>query len=75
MHDIRNLFGIDKVEEKRDTPINNLWECRKKFAKDGVGRARLYKSTPRARKQTTVEISNWRHIVDAVNRAIEPLKP
>lgn len=38
-------------------------------------RARFYKLTPRGRKQIALEISNWRRIVEAVNRAIEPLKP
>jgi len=38
-------------------------------------RARFYKLTPRGRKQVTVEISNWRRMVDAVNRVIEPLAP
>ena len=38
-------------------------------------RARFYKLTPRGRKQITVEISNRRRIVEAVNRAVEPLKP
>ena len=37
MHDIRNSFGIDKVEEKRDTPLNNLWEYRKNPLKAAWG--------------------------------------
>ena len=36
-------------------------------------RARFYKLTPRGRKQITVEVANWRRMVDAVNRVIEPL--
>jgi DNA-binding PadR family transcriptional regulator len=44
-------------------------------ASENNRRARFYKLTPRGRKQITVEISNWRRIVEAVNRAIEPLKP
>jgi transcriptional regulator len=36
-------------------------------------RARFYKLTPRGRKQVTVQISNWRRMVDAVNRVIDPL--
>jgi PadR family transcriptional regulator, regulatory protein PadR len=38
-------------------------------------RARFYKLTPRGRKQITVEISNWRRMVEAVNRVIDPLVP
>jgi PadR family transcriptional regulator len=44
-------------------------------ASENNRRARFYKLTPGGRKQITVEISNWRRIVEAVNRAIEPLKP
>src|SRR6201988_5324926 len=33
-------------------------------------RARFYKLTPRGRKQVTVQISNWRRMVDAVNQVI-----
>jgi len=44
-------------------------------ASENNRRARFYKLTPRGRKQITVEISNWRRIVAAINRAIEPLKP
>ena len=36
-------------------------------------RARFYKLTPRGRKQVTVKISNWRRMVEAVNRVIDPL--
>jgi transcriptional regulator len=43
-------------------------------ASDNNRRARFYKLTQRGRKQVDVEISNWRRMVDAVNRAIEPLK-
>jgi PadR family transcriptional regulator PadR len=38
-------------------------------------RARFYKLTPRGRKQVTVQISNWRRMVEAVNRVIDPLVP
>jgi PadR family transcriptional regulator, regulatory protein PadR len=38
-------------------------------------RARFYKLTPRGRKQITVEVSNWRRMVEAVNRVIDPLVP
>lgn len=38
-------------------------------------RARIYKLTPRGRKEVTVKISNWRRMVDAVNRVIDPLTP
>lgn len=38
-------------------------------------RARFYALTPRGRRQVTVEISNWRQLVDAVNRVIDPLTP
>jgi transcriptional regulator len=36
-------------------------------------RARFYKLTPRGRRQVTVKISNWRRMVEAVNRVIDPL--
>jgi transcriptional regulator len=36
-------------------------------------RARFYKLTPRGRKQITVEASNWRRMVEAVNQVIDPL--
>src|SRR3954452_14857956 len=35
--------------------------------------ARFYRLRPRGRKQVTVKISNWRRLVDAVNRVIDPL--
>jgi transcriptional regulator len=38
-------------------------------------RARFYKLTPRGRKQVTVEISNWRRLVQAVSQVIDPLTP
>jgi PadR family transcriptional regulator PadR len=38
-------------------------------------RARFYRLTPRGRRQVTIEISNWRRLVDAVNRVIDPLVP
>ena len=38
-------------------------------------RARFYKLTPRGRRQVTVKISNWRRMVEAVNRVIDPLVP
>src|SRR3954451_6780839 len=36
-------------------------------------RARFYKLTPRGRKQVAVKVSDWRRMVEAVNRVIEPL--
>ena len=36
-------------------------------------RARFYKLTKRGRSQVTVQISNWRRMVEAVNRVIDPL--
>jgi PadR family transcriptional regulator, regulatory protein PadR len=36
-------------------------------------RARFYKLTPRGRKQVTQKISDWRRMVEAINRAIDPL--
>ena len=36
-------------------------------------RARFYKLTPRGRRQVSVQISNWRRMVEAVNRVIDPL--
>jgi transcriptional regulator len=38
-------------------------------------RARFYRLTPRGRKQISVEVSNWRRMVAAVNRVIDPLVP
>ena len=35
-------------------------------------RARFYKLTPRGRKQVTVKVSDWRRMVEAVNRVIDP---
>jgi len=36
-------------------------------------RARFYKLTPRGRKQVIVEVSNWRRMVEAINRVVEGL--
>ncbi len=36
-------------------------------------RARFYDLTPRGRKQVSVKISDWRRLVEAVNRVIDPL--
>jgi transcriptional regulator len=36
-------------------------------------RARFYKLTPRGCKQVNVKISDWRRLVEAINRAIDPL--
>ena len=38
-------------------------------------RARFYSLTPLGRRQITVEVSNWRRMVQAVNRVIDPLAP
>lgn len=38
-------------------------------------RARFYSLTPRGRRQTAVEVSNWRRMVQAVNQVIDPLAP
>jgi PadR family transcriptional regulator PadR len=38
-------------------------------------RARFYRLTPRGRRQTSVEVSNWRRMVAAVSRVIDPLAP
>lgn len=38
-------------------------------------RARFYSLTPRGRKQTNIGVSNWRRVVAAVNRVIDPLVP
>ena len=40
---------------------------------DNNRRARFYKLTPRGRKQVVARISNWRRMVDAINRVIDPL--
>jgi len=42
---------------------------------DNNRRARFYKLTPRGRKQITINISNWRRMVAAVNAVIDPLVP
>jgi PadR family transcriptional regulator PadR len=36
-------------------------------------RARFYRLTPRGNKQVTQKISDWRRMVEAINRAIDPL--
>src|SRR5580704_412198 len=36
-------------------------------------RARFYRLTPRGHKQVTQKISDWRRMVEAINRAIDPL--
>jgi PadR family transcriptional regulator, regulatory protein PadR len=38
-------------------------------------RARFYRLTPRGRRQISVEVSNWRRMVEALNRVIDPLVP
>ena len=35
-------------------------------------RARFYRLTPRGRKQVTVKVSDWRRMVEAINRVIDP---
>jgi transcriptional regulator len=42
---------------------------------DNNRRARFYKLTPRGRKQVAAQVSNWRRMVEAVNRVIDPLVP
>jgi len=44
-------------------------------ASENNRRARFYKLTPRGRKQITVEVANWRRMVEAVNRVIDPVMP
>jgi PadR family transcriptional regulator PadR len=44
-------------------------------ASENNRRARFYKLTPRGRKQIIVEVSNWRRMVDAIDRVIDPLVP
>jgi transcriptional regulator len=38
-------------------------------------RARFYSLAPRGRRQITIEVSNWRRMVQAINRVIDPLVP
>ncbi|HKD05473.1 MAG TPA: PadR family transcriptional regulator [Bryobacteraceae bacterium] len=38
-------------------------------------KARFYSLTPRGRRQVTAKISDWRRMVEAINRVIEPLAP
>ena len=38
-------------------------------------RVRIYKLTPRGRKQVGVEIGNWRRIAAAIERVIDPAIP
>ena len=35
-------------------------------------RARFYKLTPRGRKQVAQKVSEWRRMVEAINRVIDP---
>lgn len=35
-------------------------------------RARYYELTPRGRRQIAVEVSNWRRLVQAIDRVIDP---
>ena len=35
-------------------------------------RARYYELTPRGRKQVGLEVSNWRRLVSAIDRVIDP---
>ena len=36
-------------------------------------KARFYKLTPRGRKQVAVKVSDWRRMVEAINRVIDPV--
>ena len=36
-------------------------------------RARFYQLSPRGQKQVAVQVSNWRRMVEAVNRVIDPV--
>ena len=36
-------------------------------------KARFYKLTPRGRKQVSVKVSDWRRMVEAINRVIDPV--
>jgi DNA-binding PadR family transcriptional regulator len=38
-------------------------------------RARIYTLTPRGQKEVDVKIANWRRMVAAVNRVIDPMMP
>ena len=38
-------------------------------------RARFYELTPRGRKRVGVEVSNWRRLVRAIDRVIDPSTP
>jgi transcriptional regulator len=38
-------------------------------------RARFYRLSPRGRRQIGVEVSNWRRMVQAVSRLIDPVAP
>jgi transcriptional regulator len=44
-------------------------------ASENNRRARFYSLTPRGRRQITIEVSNWRRMVQAINRVIDPLVP
>jgi DNA-binding PadR family transcriptional regulator len=39
---------------------------------DNNRRARYYELTPRGRKQVGVEVANWRKLVWAIDRVIDP---
>jgi len=49
--------------------IESSWGVSEKNRK-----ARFYGLTPRGRKQVSVKISEWRRLVEAVSRVIEPLE-
>jgi len=38
-------------------------------------RARFYRLTPRGRRRIAVEVSQWRRLVAAINRIIDPVAP
>jgi PadR family transcriptional regulator PadR len=59
---LHRLESLGLIESEWGTSENNR-------------RARFYKLTPRGCKQISVEISNWRRMVEAVNQVIDPLVP
>ena len=84
MHGFGIAEGLHRVSDALHVEEGSLYPALHRLESQGLiesswgvsennRRARFYKLTPRGRKQVTVEISNWRRMVEAVNRVIDPL--
>jgi transcriptional regulator len=67
-----------KIEEGSLYPALHRLEAQGLIASEwGVSdnnrRARFYELTPRGRKRVSVEVSNWRRLVTAIARVIDPI--